>query len=193
MRRPVIIDVETKYSFREQPDTKKLGISVAALYDYNTDKYEVFEEDDLQKYFSYLEHSSLIIGFNIVSFDMIVLSSYYPGKLESLETFDLLEDIKKKTGKRYALNDLLNETLQKKKTGHGLQAINLFRNGKIEELSRYCIDDVKLTKELFEYGVEHSKVYYPSPYGKKHIFVEWDKKINTVFKTDNNVSLTLPF
>lgn len=194
MRKPVIIDIETKYSLREQPEIKKLGVSLAGLYDYATDQHLYYKEEELQTYFTFLEHASIIIGFNINSFDMVVLDSYYPGKLRDLKTFDMLEDIRNKTGTRYALNDLLYETLQKKKSGHGLQALTLYREGKIDELAKYCLDDVRLTRELFEYGVKHKEIFYPSSYGKMSLVVDWKEKIQDNHNVPKkNVSLTLPF
>jgi DEAD/DEAH box helicase domain-containing protein len=193
MRKPVVIDIETKFSFREQPDTKKLGVSVAGLYDYASETYLFCKESELQTYFTYLEHASIIIGFNINSFDMVVLEAYYPGKLRELKTFDMLEYVRAKTGTRYALNDLLRETLNKKKSGHGLHALTLYREGKIKELAKYCLDDVRLTKELFEYGVKYKEIFYPSLYGKTSLTVEWKEKLHESHSAPKNVSLTLPF
>ena len=67
---PVVLDLETKYTFRDFSDHRKLGISVAAIYDYrdNTGKY--FFEKELSKLFPILESSSYIIGYNINSFDI---------------------------------------------------------------------------------------------------------------------------
>ena len=188
---PVVLDIETKYSFREFSDPKKLGISVVGLYDYRDKRTKSFKENELTKLFNLLEASSYIIGFNINSFDLPVLQAYYPGRIYHFPTFDLLDDIKAKIGKRLALNDLLFATLNKKKSGHGLQAIELYKEGKMEELTRYCLDDVVLTKELFEYGIEKGEIMYLNEKGKITITVDWKKYLKDQGKKESH--LTLPF
>ena len=157
---PVVLDLETKFTFREYPDPKKLGITVVGLYDYNSNQTKIFREKELPELFSLLEASSYLIGFNIKSFDLEVLQGYYPGTVSQFPTFDLLDDVRFKIGRRLSLNDLILATLGKKKTGHGLQAIELYKEGKWEDLKKYCLDDVMLTKELFEFGAEKGEVMY---------------------------------
>ena len=97
---PVVIDLETKYTFRDYKDHKKLGVSVVGVYDYTTGNGSTFMEDELHKLFSMLERASYIIGFNIDNFDLPVLQAYYPGKLSQFKTFDILDDIREKIQKR---------------------------------------------------------------------------------------------
>ena len=67
----------------------------------------------------------------------------------------ILDDIREKLGRRLALNDVIAATLGKKKTGHGLMAIDMYKEGRFEELKQYCLDDVMLTKGLFDHGVQN--------------------------------------
>src|SRR3989344_6734824 len=117
---PVILDLETKHSFREFDDAKKLGITVVAIYNYADKKGIVFTEKELAQLYPILENASYIIGYNIRSFDMNVLQAYYPGNTASLPVFDILDDIKNIIGKRIGLNDAASATLNEKKSGHGL-------------------------------------------------------------------------
>ncbi len=188
---PVIFDLETKYTFRDFDDHKKLQISVAAIYDRKDDTAKVFTEQELPNLFRYLEDASYIIGYNINSFDMKVLQAYYPGKSEQLPTFDILDDIRNKIGRRLALNDVISATLGKKKTGHGLMAIDLFKEGKITELKQYCSDDVSLTNALFQYGVDNGEINYLDVKGKQAIRVNWRKYLEE--SSANDTALTLPF
>jgi len=188
---PIILDLETKYTFRDFDDPKKLEVSVVVIYDYNQNKFLSFLEKDINKLFYFLENASYIIGFNIKEFDLMVLQRYYPGKVENLSVFDLLEDIKRLIGKRLALNDLLMATLNKKKTGHGLEAIEYFKNKEWEKLVKYCLDDVSLTKELFEYGAKNKEVYCLNEKGKVKIKVDWEKYL--INNNNSNIPLTLPF
>jgi len=188
---PVIFDLETKHSFREFSEPKKLGITVAALYDYKNHETSIFTEKELNKLFPILENSSYIIGYNVNSFDIAVLQAYYPGKVEIFSTFDILEDIREKIGRRLALNDVIYATLGKKKSGHGLMAIDYYKEGKWEELKKYCMDDVLLTKELFDYGVANKEIQYLNETGKVSIKVDWGKYLEE--GKNNDMPLTLPF
>lgn len=192
MRYPIVLDLETKYTFRQYSDPKKLGISVVGVYDYKDQKLKSFFEQELTKLYPLLENASFIVGFNINSFDLPVLQGYYPGDISQFKTIDILEEIKKILGRRLALNDIIKATLGKKKSGHGLQAINYYQDGKWEELKKYCLDDVLLTKEIFDYGVRNSVIYYQDVSGKVAIKVNWSQYLNEK-RGENNISLTLPF
>jgi DEAD/DEAH box helicase domain-containing protein len=192
MRYPLVLDLETKYTFREYADPKKLGISVVGVYNYKDETLKSFFENELSKLYAILENASFIIGFNIDSFDLPVLQGYYPGNVSQFKTLDILVEIKNILGRRLALNDIVKATLGKKKSGHGLQAINYYKEGKFEELRKYCLDDVLLTKELFDYGVKNGTIYYPDVSDKVPLKVDWKKYLEEESKK-NNVSLTLPF
>ncbi|NTU47161.1 hypothetical protein HGA88_06050 [Candidatus Roizmanbacteria bacterium] len=189
---PVVLDLETKYTFRDFSDHKKLGISVGVIFDYSDNQPKVYFEKDIPQMFPILEKASYIIGYNVRSFDIPVLSAYYPGDTSVFEVFDILDDIKEKIGRRIALNDVIHATLGKKKTGHGLMAIDYYKEGKFEELSQYCTDDVTLTRDLFEYGIEHGEIFYMNELGKIPIKVDWKKYKENQGK-DTDMPLTLPF
>jgi DEAD/DEAH box helicase domain-containing protein len=188
---PVVIDLETKHTFRDFSEPGKLGITVLAVYNYKDGSKNIFTEDEINSLFPILENCSYIIGFNINSFDLPVLQAYYPGDIRHFKTLDILDEIKKILGKRLSLNDTVRATLGKKKTGHGLQAIDFYKEGKWEELKRYCLDDVMLTKELFDYGVSNKKIYFLNENGKVGIDVDWKKYLEE--EANSDMPLTLPF
>jgi len=188
---PLILDVETKFTFREYDDPKQLGITVAAIYDYSNEEKKVFLEKELNRLFPILENASYIIGYNNKSFDMPVLQAYYPGNINNFPTFDILVNIKEKIGRRLALNDVVSPTLGKKKSGHGLMAIDYYKQGRWEELKKYCLDDVMLTKELFDFGVKKGEIFYLDERGKAVIKVDWKQYLEGV--PGNDVHSVLPF
>lgn len=192
MTQPVVLDLETQHSFREVGgyEPKKLKISLAGLYDYASDKYISFTESELNKLFPYLENASSIIGFNIVDFDLPVLAPYYVGNVAKFTTNDLLVHVQKSLGFRISLDDLAKETLGTQKNGHGLMAIEYFRAGEIDKLREYCLSDVKITKQLYEYGKQHGKVYYKSASGRTEIPISWSISSSIAV---NPISLTLPW
>jgi hypothetical protein len=189
---PIVLDLETKHTFREFSEPKKLGITVVAIYDYKDGESQIFTEKELNKLYPYLENASYIIGYNVKSFDIAVLQGYYPGNVEHFSSFDILEDIRTKIGRRLALNDVIYATFGKKKTGHGLQAIDFYKEGKWDELKKYCLDDVMLTKELFDYGVKFKEINYLNEIGKMTIKVDWQKYLDDS-GSSSDMPLTLPF
>ncbi|MEK9179302.1 MAG: hypothetical protein AAB893_02435 [Patescibacteria group bacterium] len=194
MAQPVVFDVETQNSFREvNNDTKKLRVSVAVAYDYATNKSYSFTEKTIGDLFRLFEKASLLVGYNSNNFDLVVLSPYYVGDLFSFERFDLMESIKEKTGRRYPLDDLITATLSKGKTGHGLQAIDFFREGRIEELTSYCTDDVMLTKELFDFGITNRFIYLPTAVSKIKVPVSWHLELERKHSEKKSPNLTLGF
>lgn len=189
---PIILDIETKYTYREFNDPQKLGVSIAVVYDYHDNQGKAFFEHELNGLFRILENTSYIIGYNNKSFDVPVLQAYYPGDISHFRQFDILEDIREKIGRRLALNDVCAATLQKKKSGHGLMAIDLYKEKKFDELKQYCMDDVMITKELFDYGLNHGEIYFLSEYGKETIKVDWRQYMEDG-GNKNDMPLTLPF
>jgi DEAD/DEAH box helicase domain-containing protein len=191
-RFPLVLDLETKHTFRDFSDHKKLGISVCAVYDYATGLGTVFEEKELPQMYKLLENCSYIVGYNIRSFDLPVLQAYYPGDITQFKTCDLMDDVREKIGRRLALNDLAYATLNKKKSGHGLMAIDYYREGKMKELKSYCMDDVLITKDLFEFGIKNKEIYYINEVGKLAVQVDWEKYMKDDTSA-SDMSLTLPF
>lgn len=194
MAAPLVFDVETKHSFAEvNNDIRKLEVSVVAAYDYQTDQTYAFTESELPKLFNLFEKASVLVGYNSQHFDLVVLDEYYVGDLFKFSHFDILEDIKEKIGHRYPLDDLIRATLGKGKTGHGLQAINFFREGKMKELIQYCQDDVRLTKELLDYGMKNGHVYLPTATSKTRLYVNWQMIMKNKAEKAGSQNLTLGF
>lgn len=188
MAYPIVFDVETQKVFQEVDNkVEKLKVSVVGAYNYADDSFHSFFEKDLPKLFQLFEKASVLIGFNIRKFDLEVLKPYYVGDLSKFPILDLMDGIQQSLGRRIALDDLVKGTLNQRKEGHGFLAVNYFREGKFEELAKYCISDVRLTRDLYEYGKKNNKVYFFGPYGKVEIKIDWENNLQT-----SRVNLTLP-
>jgi len=76
------------------------------------------------------------------------------------------------------------------KTGHGLEAIDMYREGRIDELKSYCLNDVKITKDLYEHGIKNGKLIIPSKYSAPaFININWndlDDYLELAEKTKNS-------
>jgi hypothetical protein len=55
---------------------------------------------------------------------------------------------------------LVSATLGRKKLGSGLDALKYFKAGQMDKLKEYCLEDVRLTRDLYEYGKQHGKLLY---------------------------------
>jgi len=191
--RKIVFDIETSNTFRDtgSSDPKSLDLSVVCIYDYKTDKYECFFQEDLPKLWKILEDTSIIIGFNSDHFDLPLLDKYFPGDLTQIKSLDLLKEIHGSLGRRIRLDEIAEATLGENKSGHGLQAIKWWAEGKKEQVAEYCKQDVKITKEIYDYAIKNSKLLYKELGQTKEIPIDtsaWEKV------SDNPVlNRTLPF
>lgn len=160
--RTIVLDLETKKLFSEVPngENKYLGVSVVGIYDSADDQLKAFFEDELSQLWPILENADLVVGFNIKKFDLEVLQPYYSGNLSKLPVLDLLNAVRDAAGFRLKLDDLAHATLGKRKTGTGLQALQFFKEGKLEELKNYCLNDVIITRDLYLYAVKNGVLKY---------------------------------
>jgi len=158
----IVLDLETQKGFHEVDRSKlhQLKVSVVGIYDSYDDKYHSFEEKELAQLEARLKLADLIIGFNIVDFDMRVLSPYLLTDVKKFRILDLMVEFHKVRGHRVSLQSLAQATLNDSKSGSGWDALQLFKDGRWEDLKKYCLDDVRITKAIFDYGLKHKKVHF---------------------------------
>jgi DEAD/DEAH box helicase domain-containing protein len=160
--RYVVFDLETQNIFQEvgSSDPTALDISVATAYDSETDTYTTVTVDEIHKLWPIIEKADALVGYNSNHFDIPLLNKYYPGDLTTIKSIDLLEDIKLSLGRRLRLDSVAQATVGAKKSADGLQAVRWWREGKIKEIMKYCEQDVKVTKQVFEYARKNGHVKF---------------------------------
>lgn len=185
----IVYDIETKESFAQvgSRDPKKLHISMLGMYSYKENKLFGYDEHELDKFWRRLEHCDLIIGYNNHGFDDLVVSAYFP-EITKVASLDLLEEISKSLGFRIKLDNIAHATLGIGKSGDGLKAIELYKDGKIEELRSYCLDDVKITRDIYEQGKKTGALKYSDMQGEKQFYVDFEKEIK---KPDDALNFSL--
>lgn len=151
----IVFDIETKNSFDDvggRDNLRKLDVSVVGVYSYKEDRYSCFDENQLKELGEVMRNASLIISFSGKRFDIPVLEKYYNFNIASIPHFDILDEIENALSRRVSLDVLAKANLgiDAGKIGHGLDAIDYYRNGEIEKLKKYCLQDVKITKEIFD-------------------------------------------
>lgn len=153
----LVFDIETKNAFRDipRPDPVLLDLSLVGIYDSSDDTYESYLQDDLHRLWPRMEKADAIVGYNSDHFDIPILNKYYHGDLAAIKSIDLMAAIVASLGRRVRLDAVAEATLGKKKTGNGLDAIAWWKQGEIDKIRKYCLEDVRITKELYEYALKH--------------------------------------
>jgi DEAD/DEAH box helicase domain-containing protein len=159
MRR-ITFDIETEGIFQTQGDFSNLEITVVGVYDSATKKLSGFYKDELSKLWPLLESADLLVGYNSDHFDIPILNRYYPGDLTKFKSIDLLKEIKNVLGRRLKLDSVAQATLGAQKSGNGLEAVGWWKEGLKEKVMQYCLDDVKITDQLYQYARKHNKLKY---------------------------------
>ena len=193
--RKIIFDIETTNYFSDvgKNEPAALDLAVVCLYDSADDSYKSFTQEQLPKLWPILEKADLLIGFNSEHFDIPLLNKYYSGALSKIRGVDLLKEVKKVLGRRIKLDTLAEATLGRKKTGEGTESVRWWRAGEVEKVIKYCIEDVRITKELYEYTLRHGHLKYRDMKIIKEIPLDtsnWEK----IAETDTHkLTHTLPF
>lgn len=158
----VVFDIETKNIFQDvgRADPLLLDISLVGIYDYATDQYLTFLQEEFPKLWPYIEKADMLVGYNSDHFDVPLLNKYYPGDLTKIKSLDLMAEIKKSLGRRIGLGAVAEATLGVGKSGNGLEAVEWWKTGEIEKIKKYCIDDVKVTKDLYEWMKNKKNIRY---------------------------------
>lgn len=177
----IFFDIETKNTFEEigENSPEKLDLSIICLYDSETKKYDSFLEDDLERLWPILESADVLIGFNSDHFDIPILDKYYQGNLKKIKSLDILKEIYNSSGRRIKLDNIAENSIGEKKSGHGLEAITWWKNGEIEKIRQYCLDDVRITKDVYEFALKNKFLKYKDIDIIKKIELDtssWEKK-----------------
>jgi DEAD/DEAH box helicase domain-containing protein len=162
----IVFDVETKKTFDEVGGyhPAKLEVSVSGVFYRDSETGDEwirgYREEEFPEMFSLFEQADRIVGFNSINFDMPALQPYYVGDLLALPNFDIMVEIQNEVGHRIGLDAVAKETIGAQKSGHGLDAIKYYREGDWENLTKYCLKDVEITRDIYDYGVKYSQLKF---------------------------------
>jgi DEAD/DEAH box helicase domain-containing protein len=151
-----------------------MRVAVVVVYDSLEDVFEVYGEDRIEELIDKLKTADLVVGFNIADFDYNVLKGYSSFSFADLPTFDILQEVFRQLGYRLSLNHLAHKTLNREKSADGLQSLQWFREGKMEEVVAYCKKDVEITKDLFLFGLANGYLLFETKAGQLvRLPVDW--------------------
>jgi DEAD/DEAH box helicase domain-containing protein len=149
----LVIDIETKdmYGPTSGLVIAELHPSFVGVYSYARNEYLSFFEADFPKLKELLATPALLVGYSSNFFDLPVLAHTLELSFTEHPRVDLCEEIEGRTGRRVGLNTLALVNLGKGKTGAGLEAPMLYAEKRFDELKAYCLNDVLITKELYDF------------------------------------------
>lgn len=193
--RKITFDVETKNFFHDvgSNDPAALDISVVCIHDSSDDGYKSFFEKDFPLLWPILEKADALITWNGDHFDIPLLNKYYSGDLAKIRSIDLMHEARKVIGRRLKLDTVAEATLGKNKIANGFEAVDWWRKGDLDNLVKYCMEDVKITKELYDHALAHGHIKYKD-LGVGGMVKEIN--LNTSgweSKSDQAMTFTLPF
>jgi DEAD/DEAH box helicase domain-containing protein len=173
----LVVDIETQKIADDVGGWKyidQLGVSVACAYDSKTDQMLAFKENELSELHK-LCKERLVVGYNIVGFDLKVLVPY-GFDARKLDVFDMMLDVQNSSGRQFVKLDLIAKgTLGSNKSADGLQAVEWYKKGEIDKIIEYCKKDVEITKDIFVYGMKHGHIVIPRADGTSDkVTVQWN-------------------
>jgi len=156
----LVLDVETQRLVQEVggwEHVDRLGISVACAYDSKTDRFLSFRENELKKLIDLCEER-LVVGYNVRGFDLPVMVPYGLDP-KKIDVFDIMYDLEALTRQRFLkLEAVARGTLGAGKSADGLQAVEWWKTGQIQNIIDYCTQDVKVTRDIFQFGRQNGFV-----------------------------------
>jgi len=201
MSKEVVLDLETQrgiYGADGRRNPADLKVSVCGVYLYEKDQFLTLRENQLKDLEPILAEADRVIGFNIKHFDFPVLQPYISMNLNNLMFLDMLEEVRRTIGHRIKLNSLAKNTLDVSKSGTGLDALKYFKEGKWDLLEKYCTDDVRITRDLYEFGKEKGYLLYHNGMKVNRIEISWKdgltvpERIRESFKVGRRVFIEYP-
>lgn len=164
----------------DNPEAMKMSCCVVYIPGLNRFRFFDHSEVELERLRILLTRAKYRVGFNSIRFDnRVIFGNNYEqppwlGKendVDLLQVFALAEfpecdsyqEVDQKIkgfhkGGVRSLDKYVQNTINRKKTGHGANAPWLFRDGKWAELWEYCLNDVVVTAELLKFAIDNGYV-----------------------------------
>ena len=157
-------------------DHENMGISVICAYDYVTERSRVFMADNFGEFAALMEEREFLVGFNNIGFDNKTIRAALGVNINrdiDAWSYDILAEMWRAAGLDptrfapathggYGLDPTAAINLNgAKKTGHGAMAPVQWQRGEVGAVVDYCLEDVRLTKDLFDQVVTHAILISP--------------------------------
>jgi len=164
----VYYDIETQLSASEVGgwnNIRAMRVSVAVTWN-QQDGFRHWNESAVPALIEYLGKHDRIVSFNGDRFDSEVLSAYGDVRPLRAKSLDVMVQIAGIIGHRITLDSVAQATLGVGKSADGLQALRWWKEGNLEDLTRYCEQDVKVLVDIVAHAREHGSILYLDRAGK---------------------------
>jgi len=152
-------------------DHTNMGISVVGVYDYREDRYRVFLQDNMEEFFHLCDARDTLVGFNNIAFDNAVINAHGPRLTEEKKFYDILIEVWAAVGLGpkfeypshigFGLDACCHINFGTNKTGDGALAPVLWQRGEHGKVIDYCLNDVRLTKQLLDEIIKTGELHHP--------------------------------
>lgn len=168
----VTFDIETYHPSRlEEFNVDKFRVSVIGAYISWIDEYLAFTEENVKDFLNVLLDADMVVGYNHIWFDLAVLQKYSQVDLvKNTNNYDIMLEVEKKLGFKMKLDDLCKANFDTdKKTDHYEQFKEYYWDKEWFKLIDYCMNDVRLTEQLFRQIRDTGTVKYRDFQGVKEV------------------------
>ncbi len=179
----VVVDVEIQKTIEETPGgwnaTDLLGVAVACVWEYTTQRMRVYGPDDVPALRERLLKADRVSGYNIWNFDFPVIwgmskgnwTDTHPAKVALRpKTNDILRRIWQAQGfdpdvfqagmGGSKLDDIAGATIGARKIGNGADAPKWYQAGLVQRVVNYCTDDTCLERDLSDFVDKYGYVIH---------------------------------
>lgn len=161
-------NIETTERIQDGVPIDRLPLACAAVHlieyrgNYNSFPIrKTITTDNLELLKICFDFSHAIVGFNVKAFDYTVLWKYYEDELIDewrAKTLDVMDLVTREFGRCPSLNTLAQYTIGYERKLDWKRAEDLWRKGECDAMINYCHEDVRMTRDIFDYGMVHGIV-----------------------------------
>jgi DEAD/DEAH box helicase domain-containing protein len=190
--RTIVFDIETANWMSDigSSNPADLTIALVCIHDSETDTYSSYLEHELHRLWPILERTDILVGYNSDHFDIPLLNKYYPGDLTRIKSLDIMAEVHAALGRRLKLDSIAEATLGENKSASGAQSLQWWRAGEIEKVRAYCLKDVEITKNIFDYALKNNSIKYKELGKSREVKLDTSKWLS---KTGGAMTYTLGF
>ena len=174
----VYLDIESQKTIAQAGgDWSKLHrmkLAVAVAWCEPAGELRIFTERDIKELAALLRSASLVIGYNLLRFDIPIIKGYRGVNLTGVRCRDLLVDIAEQTEERHSLASLLKVNFGLEAKASGLECIEWWQEGQVAKVVETCANDVLHIRRLHLSGAKQGFVCVPgAAKQRKRCPVDW--------------------
>jgi len=176
MLHTIVLDLECRKHWHELSQDEEIGwqklrngeggISALAIWDSKENWVYLYDDKTLEQAAAHIESANVVVTFRGDQFDLPCIEGLLKRKLKIKESVDLYAYTETAIGQvrherrygEYTLSAIARRTLGRGKTETGSHAPDLARVGEWAKLFHYCMNDVRLTRDLYYYILEESGI-----------------------------------